>query len=246
MSFLRIFFRSELDPDFSFPFLSFYHISFILFLVAMIALAYAFKRSNPSRKAIKNYQYILGILLLIDRLLMHGWFIATKTWHIEISLPLFTCRFAIYMLLIYLVTGNKSIRDISVNMALSGGAVSILYPGPYAYNFPHFTNFSFVSFHVLLVLLSLSIIWFEDYRFDWKTLKKVLIFTVIYMPAVQLLNIVLGGEANYSYLTEAPFLVDFFGTWNPVLYSVFVCGIYCLLFSIPTGIAYLISGHKKN
>ncbi len=224
---MNYFFRGETD-GFVFKVFSPLHILILITLLVLMILMYKYKNKfNP-----KIFTSITMTILLIDRMIMFYWYYTSGVLSLKESLPLFTCRTAIYLLLIYFITKNKFIKSVAIYWSLFGGIVAFIYPFMFAYKFPHYTNFSFFIYHMLLILLGFSIVIFDNYQFNMEGFKNVTIFTVIYLVLVKLLVVNVIEGSNYCYLRESPIFRDMLININTYLYSFIVISINITIFYI--------------
>ncbi len=174
-------------------------------------------------------------ILLVDRAIMYSWFGASGAFTIHENLPLYTCRASIYIFLLYLITRKELLKTVAIYWGAAGAAIALSYPDIYPYTFPHYTNFSYVIFHVTLVSLALSIVWSENYSFSAKNFKKLGLFTLCYMLIMQGLNLAI--DANYCYLIKPPLMQGLFGKIAFIPRTLIIMGGYQLIFLLFHAIA---------
>ncbi len=228
---MNYFFRGEPD-GFVFKIFSPIHIIILLTLLILMILMYKYKNKlNP-----KKFTLITMSMLLIDRMIMFYWYYTSGVLSLKDSLPLFTCRSAVYLLLLYFITKNRFIKSVAVYWSLFGGIIALIYPSMFAYKFPHYTNFSFFILHMLLIIAGFSIVLFDNYQFDIKGFKNVAMFTVAYLLVVKFFVVNLIDGANYCYLRESPIFKDALVNMNTYMYSLVVIltniAIFYILYSI--------------
>ncbi len=237
---MKYFFRGEPD-GFVFKAFSPIHLVIILALLVLMIIVYKYKNKlNP-----KIFTSITMTVLLIDRIIMFYWYYTSGVLSLKDSLPLFTCRTAVYLLLLYFITKNKFIKSIAVYWSLFGGIVAFIYPSLFEYKFPHYTNFSFFIYHMLLILLGFSIVVFDNYQFDMKGFKNVAIFTVVYLIIVRFLVVNLIDGSNYCYLRESPIFRDALANINTYIYSLIVILANIAIFYIMYTISRLLQTNSK-
>lgn len=222
---LKYLFRKEFD-NVGFQLFSPIHISVIVVLI----ISLYFLQKYQDNKKTKNIIDFLIIILFIDRALMYYWYYLSDNFILKETLPLYTCRASIYILLAYLVTKKSYLKNIFIYWANIGAIIAIIYPNPYDFKFPHYTFISFFVFHYILIIVSSYYILKKKDGFSTKSFIKVMISTNIFLVFVRFLNHIL--DANYSYLVFSPILKDFFLTLNPFLYFFIVLIIYNLIFFV--------------
>ncbi len=224
-------FRGEPD-GFVFKVFSPIHIILIVALIALMVIMHKYKNKfNP-----KIFRVVTMIVLFTDRVIMFYWYYTSGVLSLKESLPLYTCRTAVYLLLIYFITKNKFIKNVAVHWSIFGGILAFIYPFLFAYKFPHYTNFSFFIYHMLLILLGYSIVVYDDYKFTYSGFKDVAIFTGIYLILVRFIVINNVPGSNYAYLRFSPIAKEALLKLNTYVYSgiimVVTLLIFFLLFSI--------------
>ena len=121
-----------------------------------------------------------------------------------------------------------------------GGALqALLTPDPGIYGFPHLRFSQVIVSPGAIVTAAIFMTGVEDYRPCPVALKRVLIWTNIYMAAVFILNQVIGS--NYLFIAHKPetaCLIDALGPWPWYILSLEVNGaVMCLLLYAPFALA---------
>lgn len=225
MNELKYFFRGQFD---GYVFKLFTPIHFLILGIMilgilLIVLNKKYLKTEDGRK----FKKLIFAILLIEQISQYAWYFLAGTFTLGDGLPLYICRTAIISILIALATGKYKVESISVYWGLFGGVLASIVPVIYAFEFPHFTNFTYFIGHLFMVW---SVTWFlavEDYQFTKSGLISTLVFTNVFNVFVNWLNPLVNG--NYSYFTFSPVLPDFFGSLDHRFYDLIVFMIYNLL-----------------
>ncbi|MFM1572332.1 TIGR02206 family membrane protein [Helcococcus ovis] len=229
MNFIKYFFRNNLDNN-SFGLLSTFHLSAIIILILLTIFVISFK--NKDRKKQENLLKLMGILLLSDKIMMFIWMVTSGFYTLEASLPVYNCRIVAWFFIYDIFIGNKILRKIGIYWGLMGGILAILMPEPYAFRFPHYTNFQFFIFHYLIFLIAIYNIVVRKESLDKKDLLFTVKFTAIYNLCVMIFTLLLRNyypKANYGFLVEAPNVVKNLMPLQGILYYIFVLLLYSLI-----------------
>ncbi|MFM1536505.1 TIGR02206 family membrane protein, partial [Helcococcus ovis] len=151
---------------------------------------------------------------------------------LEASLPVYNCRIVAWFFIYDIFIGNKTLRKIGIYWGLMGGILAILMPEPYAFRFPHYTNFQFFIFHYLIFLIAIYNIVVRKESLDKKDLLFTVKFTAIYNLCVMIFTLLLRNyypKANYGFLVEAPNVVKNLMPLQGILYYIFVLLLYSLI-----------------
>ncbi len=216
---MKNFFRSDVDGG-TFPNFTIYHILLILVVFLSVYILY----KNLHKFSRNKILYTLMGLLLIDRLIMFLWFYLNDFYTLKESLPLYTCRAAVYICLLYLITKNNIIKTIAVYWSIAGASVAFVYIDLYRYQFPHYTNFSYIIYHTLVIMIGISIVVKDGFEFNKKSINIVLIFTTIFMIILRYINTII--DANYSHIMSPPIAKNFFSNMNSIQYFIFI--VFCI------------------
>lgn len=225
MEALKYFVRSKPD-GFVFKFFSPVH---FLILAGIIAVSFLIVKNREYLKTEKGRKYKLALVLTLVAVQVanYSWFILSGNFTISDSLPLYTCRVAIYAMILTFITKNEVSETISIYWGIFGGIFGNLLPVLYFYHFPHITNFTYFLGHAAIVW---SVVWFiavTGYTFSRKNLVRMLAITNIFCIFINWFDFKVNG--NYSYFTFSPVLTKFFQRFSPHVYDLIVIVIYNLL-----------------
>lgn len=163
---------------------------------------------RPYRKVI---YLVTGSLLLLSRLSLDAWYVATSNWSVQTSLPFELCSVASLLCALMLFTRNTFLFEVLFFIAISGSLQALLTP-ELAYSFPHFRYVQFFFDHFLLFTAPFLLIWFEGYSIRFHSLIKAFLFLNGLALIAFIINILIG--ANYMFLMDKPStrsLLDFLG-----------------------------------
>lgn len=176
------------------------NINIPLFLVSVIiAILIAYKYRH--NKILINISLIAGILIQV---IMFQWYMMFPKPDWTVALPLYYCRIASYVTPIAYWAKKKNVAKFFAWVGLIGATMSIMFPDPEKFLWPHVTNLTFVGSHLCLAINGLFIISNINVRLK---IKDVLFYTLIMNGVVSVANVIL--DSNYSYLRGLPFSIGF-------------------------------------
>lgn len=241
MKFLAEFFRPEEDGFIFRPF-SFWH---MVLIVTLLGGAWViFKNRHRIRHNPRLQQWIkvtfVTMAVLDQFLYMYFCFALRKDGWTE-GLPLYTCRAALYMGALALLTDFKPLKGVTVYWGLFGGVLPMIQPDMLHYSWPHFTNVHFFIFHFMIFWLANYFLFVEGYDFDEASYHYAFGVVNVFVTLTLMVNVVAG--ANYAYIFHSPILQSFFDRWPTPLYVAMMYGVYnslvflvheaCLKLSLP-------------
>lgn len=228
MNFLEYFVRSKTD-GFSIKIFSPFHIFMIIILLAFIIFTASFK--NKSETAKLKFKKILGYTMIITQTVIYIWFVWSKTFTIQESLPMYSCRLVILFYIYDIFVGNKYIKKVSIYWGLMGGILAMCVPDLYPYNFPHITNFHFFIFHYCILIAATFYIVVDDVKLTKKDLIYTLKFTLIYNICLLIFNLLISipyPVANYGFLVNPPAVIANLVPLRGVVYMIIAQLLYLI------------------
>ena len=229
MNSLAYFFRTPMDPDSGLVLFSTVHILMIALMLAGCAAIYLMRtRIREDARVHARVKWTLFTLLLIEQIAFYAWFIITGRFTWSESLPFFSCRIAMILILVAMVTNEPRAKALGVYFGLFGGFLALLLPDLFKYHWPHLQWICFFGGHDLLIW-SASFFLAEGYTFTKTTFKHALVGVALYLLASNLCNLLIP-DSNYAYVVDAPFLNDFLkGFMGQIGYTIFSNLLYVLL-----------------
>ncbi|MDO5734589.1 MAG: TIGR02206 family membrane protein [Eubacteriales bacterium] len=203
---IKYFFRG-IEDGMPFEFFSFPHLLAILILFSgAVWIIKNQKRLSQSKEGpilIKS----IAVFLLITQLLKYFWDIASGHFNLDIGLPLYPCRIAIWLLLLSTLFKRKSTWPLAFVWGLLGSIVATIIADPYPFVWPHYTNLEFFTTHIGMGWLILLQIVIYKPRFEKQQIRALISQTNIFLLLSWLCNVVLnfhGYDVNYAYLFAPP------------------------------------------
>lgn len=189
------------------------HMMTLLFLVItnFLILFILMKMKNP--KAAKILRLSIASIMLFHFISYEAWSFLTGDFTLKYSLPLHLCDIGILFSAIMLFTKNKFLFEITYFWGLGGSLLAILTPDIFQ-SFPHFIFMNYFLSHGGIITSVLFMIFIEKYRVTFKSIRKVFLFTNVYMVIIAGVNLLL--KSNYLYICRKPnnpTLIDFLGPW---------------------------------
>ena len=158
----------------------------------------------------RRFSVLLAGILLTDQIVLYAWQFGSGFFQMALSLPLFHCRIAIWLLIIGVLGQRKTILRVGMCWGAAGALLAMLVPDLYNFRFPHYTNFQFFIGHMVMGWLIFHLLWHERERIGRHEIRAVVLISTLYNVAMLGVNIALRPHfpaANYGYMMELPALV---------------------------------------
>lgn len=206
-----------------------------LIIILLINLSFIWLRKSKNAKIKDGVRYTIAALLVISEGSWHIWNIAIGEWTIQTHLPFHLCAVLVWTSLIMLLSKNYYIYEFAYFLGIAGASQALLTPEAGIYGFPHYRVFQTITAHGSIVTAAIFMTVVEGYRPYWSSLKRVFLWTNIYMIVVTGINLLI--KSNYLYTLHKPpsaSLLDILGPWPWYLISVeIVALILCILLYLP-------------
>jgi len=206
--------------------------------IILINLSFIWLRKSTDQKLKDRVRYTIAALLVISEGSWHIWNIAIGEWTIQTHLPFHLCSVLVWTSLIMLLTKNYYIYEFAYFLGIAGASQALLTPEAGIYGFPHYRVFQTIVAHGSIVTAAIFMTVVEGYRPQWSSLKRVFLWTNIYMLIVTGINILIGS--NYLYTLHKPdsaSLMDLLGPWPWYLLAVELVALFlCCLLYLPFAI----------
>jgi hypothetical integral membrane protein (TIGR02206 family) len=129
-----------------------------------------------------------------------------------------------------LFTKNYRIYELVYFLGIGGATQALLTPDASGYGFPHFRAFQTFIAHGLLVFIPIYMTVVEGFRPTLQSLKRVFIWTNIYLLPVFFLNLLIGSNYLFvAYKPEFPTLLDLLAPWPWYVIQLEAVGLAILL-----------------
>ncbi|MDO5027257.1 MAG: TIGR02206 family membrane protein [Tissierellia bacterium] len=210
MNFLKYFFRSQQDD---FVFEQFGPAHWLLLLFYILGMAFIIKKSFgiDEKKNNKKFLAIMAKILLIDQIVLYSWQFGSGYFRLDLSLPLYHCRLAVWALIIGILLDDRMSKIIGAYLGFLGSTVAMSLPDLYSFAFPHYTNIQFFLVHILMGWIVVDFIFVEGLFVRKNELKRVLMILNSFNIFLLLFNISLRKiyeDINYGYLLRPPVSVE--------------------------------------
>jgi hypothetical integral membrane protein (TIGR02206 family) len=183
-------------------------------LIVLLNLSFLWIRRSHNPQRNKTIRYIMAAVLILNELLWHIWNLSTGQWSVKTMLPLHVCSVFVFLCAIMLVTRNFQIYEFAYFLGIAGATQAILTPDLGIYDFPHFRYYQVFVSHGLIVSSAVYMTLVEGFRPTWRSLRRVIIGTNVYLIFVGIVNALLGS--NYMFVAHKPetaSLIDVLGPW---------------------------------
>lgn len=210
---LRYFFRGTADgmppiENFTLP-----HLLIILITAAAAVLIVKKRESLSAGRSGQILRNLIVVLLLLQQIILYFWYGFSGYFSIQEGLPLYNCRFAIWMAAFALMTRKRPLQAIACYWGVFGSILALASPALDPFLFPHYTNISFFGGHMLLVWAACFILFVDGFEADMGSLRFMLFFTTVYHLLIYAFNRM--TDSNYCYLIKAPIAEKFFSHLLP-------------------------------
>ena len=186
-----------------------------LAIIVLFCFSYFYFRTIWSEKDRKIVRWVFAIAIVVNETALHIWSAYWGIWNIQTMLPLHMCSVIIWASAYMLVTKNYTIYELVYFVGLGGAMQAVLTPADAAaYNFPHFRIMQTFIAHGLLINIAIYMTVVEGFRPTLQSLKRVFIWTNVYMVVIFFVNLAIGS--NYLYIAHKPSfptLIDLLAPW---------------------------------
>ena len=187
----------------------------------------------------KHFRVGLAAVLLVNETAWHAWNLFTGQWTVQTMLPFHLCSVLVFASAYMLLTRNYKVYEFSYFLGIAGAVQALLTPDAGLYGYPHFRFFQIIISHGAIVTAAIYMTFVEGYRPYLSSLKRVFLWTNMYMIVVFILNQILGS--NYLFIAHKPetaSLIDVLGPWPWYILSLEAIGaVMCLLLYLPFAIS---------
>ena len=189
------------------------HFSALGIILFFLIFQFYIKHFSKNRSA-WIFKYSLAVLLFLNELSWHFWNYFTSQWTVQKMLPLHLCSVMVWLSIIMLLNKNYRLYEFIYFLGIGGALQSILTPIIDQYGFPHYRYFHYFISHGCIILAATYMTIIDEYRPTLESIKRVFIWSNLYLLVVFFINQVLGS--NYMYVAFKPETstpLDFFGPW---------------------------------
>lgn len=206
MDFFRYFFRSKED-GFVLERFGTAHLLilafFIIGIVLIVTKCFGLDDKNKNTKFLRT----MAIILLIDQIVLYLWQFGSGYFRFDMSLPLYHCRIAVWLLIFGILQNNRVMKIIGLYMGLLGSLTAMIFSDLYQFSFPHYTNFQFFIVHILMGWIVFDFTFVERIHVKKEELKSVLLIVNLFNVFLLIFNLLLKPfykDINYGYILKMP------------------------------------------
>lgn len=216
------------NRDVQFHMWEFSHLITLIIIGLFLLFVFLFRTKLKSHR--RYIRLTVGWLLILSRLSLDTWYVATNEWSVTSSLPLELCSIASLLCGIMLLTKNDFLLEVFYFIGIGGAVMAIVTPDLY-FGFPQYRFLQFFIDHTLLIFAPLIMIWLYQYKITLTSLIKAFLSINVIALIVFIINKILS--ANYMFLSHKPnaaSLLDILGPYPYYLLS--LEGIVIIVFLI--------------
>jgi hypothetical integral membrane protein (TIGR02206 family) len=186
-----------------------------LVLITLCCFSFLYFRNVWAEKDRRIARRVFAAAIVVNESALHLWSAYWGIWNIRTMLPLHMCSVIIWASAYMLVARNYRIYELVYFLGIGGAMQAVLTPADAAaYNFPHFRIMQTFIAHGLLINVGIYMTVVEGFRPTLQSLKRVFIWTNLYMVPVFFINQVIGS--NYLFIAhkpDFPTLLDMLAPW---------------------------------
>ncbi len=207
------------------------HLGFLAFEVLMIALlCIMHKKIKENKKLIVFLRYTFAILHIGFELSYYIWAVIIGRPFLK-TFPLELCGIGLYLSAIFLILDSEKLWQYSYPITIIGALLACLFGSSDGLDFPHFRFFHFFVGHGLLIVSNLFGALVLDYRMGLKEFKKTMIALYITVAFTFVVDKITG--ANFMFLNEAPFPIEFLQDYLGSFYIIPLFFILSAIYYLP-------------
>lgn len=199
-------------------------------LVVILCLSFLYFKNKWNERQRKTFRISVAIILFLNEIAWHIWAAYWGVWTIQTMLPLHMCSVIVWLTVYMLITNSYRIYEIAYFLGIGGAIQALLTPDITGYGFPHFRAFNTFLAHGLLAAMPIYMTIIERHRPTLQSLKRVFIWTNLYMIPVFFLNLAISS--NYLFIAgkpEFPTILDLLAPWPLYIFQLEVIG-FAILF----------------
>lgn len=233
-----VFFRAVEDLSYPplVPFSPLHLALLFLFCAGSYWVVNAFPQGASDKR--QKLSRLFAWILLADQILLYLWQFGSGYFHWDLSLPLYHCRIAIWLLILGVLFHVQAALSVGMYWGLAGALMALLFPDLYKFSFPHYTNVQFFVAHMTMGFLVLNLLSDRSLWINRATTLQVLKLSNLFHLGLLAFNLALRPlypQINYGYTLAFP---DFIPLRLPVFghFLLFSLLFNSLIFTI--GLAY--------
>ena len=198
-------------------------------IITLACLSLIYFRNVWGERERKRFRFTVATLLILSELSWHAWAAYWGLWSIQTMLPLHMCSVFVWLTAYMLYTRNYQIYELAYFLGVGGALQALITPDAGPYGFPHYRAMQTFFAHGLLVIVPIYMTVVEGFRPTLSSLKRVFIWTNIYMSPVFFLNLAIGSNYLFiAYKPEFPTLLDALAPWPWYIIELEVVGLSIL------------------
>ncbi len=220
--------------------LTFYSLPHIILLIIFILVSYFVIRGKHAllqKNETQLFSKLLAVILLIDQIILYSWQIFSGYFTLEMSLPLYHCRVAVWLLILGVFLQKDKFLIMGMFWGIIGSLSAMIAPDMYQFKFPHYTNFNYFIVHLCMGWLVFHLLFNYKIQISKKDIGHSLIITNLFNVVILTFSLLIRNqypEVNYGYMIAMP-------EFLPIHTSLFVhVIIMSIFFNVVTGVIGLI------
>lgn len=195
----KIFWESTNSGN-AFQAFSMQHLIGILFVILLIYTILSFKEYMVEND--EKIRYAMAFIMFSQQMALYSWYLTNGVFSLKESLPLYTCRIAILLMIVMLIKPRQWIFDITYFWGLLGAVIAFITPDTSTFSFPHLMFIQYFVGHGFLLASIVYMLVIKSYRIRFNSLKRAFRVTLGYIICIIPINFLVNG--NYSYMRFKP------------------------------------------
>jgi hypothetical integral membrane protein (TIGR02206 family) len=201
-----------------------------LFAIVLMIFYVSRLRGVNNEQTRKIFRVTLAVVVIANELTWHIWNLVTGQWTLQTMLPLHLCSVFVFLCAYMLIKRTYAVYEFAYLLGIAGALQAILTPDLGIYDFPHFRYYQVFVSHGIIVVSAIYMTVVEGFRPYWHSLRRVFLWSNVYMLAVGLINALIGS--NYLYIAHKPLtasLMDVLPPWPWYIGWIEVIGLASML-----------------
>lgn len=197
----ELFWASNIQKN-GFPLFSQNHLLALGIILLVLLYMFLNKDGFENEKRRNRFRKVLGFTLIAQQSLLYLWYFTSGNFTLGETLPLYTCRIAIFLCIGMLLTESYKCFELAYFWGIAGGIMALMTPDTSGFGFPHIMFVQFFVGHGGMIISIIFMILVYEYKPTKESVYRTSKWTLLYFAIVGTLNYLVDG--NYSYLRAKP------------------------------------------
>jgi hypothetical integral membrane protein (TIGR02206 family) len=201
MDIKEMFWASKIEKT-AFPLFSQNHLLALGIIILVLVYIFLNRDAFENEKRRNRFRKVLGVVLILQQSLLYFWYVTSGNFTLGETLPLYTCRIAIFLCIGMLMCESYKCFELAYFWGIAGGIMALMTPDTSGFGFPHLMFVQFFVGHGGMIISLIFMILVYEYKPTKESIYRSSRWTLVYFAIVGVLNYLVDG--NYSYLRAKP------------------------------------------